>query len=353
MAKHRSVIAIEHDSDQEARVTLAPPETESWFRLFRSIVRNGIWAELGPAARGVLIVLTEAVNDQIRRESGQWLAWPSVPTIAKRAGLADRNVYVGIKELEAKHLVRRMAPGGGRKQSTYELLAPKRIATSEADSPTLSLSSGVTKSSGVQRSSGVPGRVRQGSHDEQIRQQRQSVSRLNDSSIRAQLADAGIGEPVLSRLITENTEDELLLRFRDWKTRQKLGSKLGVAWLIASIQQKYELHDHTQREIDGENKAAVVKVNRVRALEKEAEAERALAEIDRQTRAMLGAMSDEELAHWKSVVIAEYPTLFRQPAKVDPATDKRLRTLILGKLAHLVAPDLADARDSVGPAQLR
>lgn len=341
MAKHRSIIAVEHDEGQEARVTVGPPDDQSWFRLFRGIVRTGIWADLGSGARSVLVVLAESVNDNLRRENGQWLAWPSVPTIAKRAGLAERNVYVALRELEAKDLIRKIAPGGGRRQTTYELRAPKAAEKSE---PAPTLPSGVTKASGVTISTGVPRPPRQVTPDLGVTQQRESISRTNhnssgeESKVLVALREAGVAEPTLTRLVTDHEEAEVLLRLEDWKNRKAAGSKLGVAWLIASIQHKYDLHESTHRAAEQRAQATAASAHRLRQLEAEEAEARRQREIEEQVTTMFEAMSDEELDHWKGVVVAEFPSLIKNPERADPRANDRLRRLILGKLAHLVAP---------------
>ena len=74
--------------------------------------------------------------------------------------------------------------------------------------------------------------------------------------------------------------------------------------------------------------------------EQEAQRQR---EIELQARALFDQMSDEELDHWKGVVIGEFPGIVRNAERADPRANNQLRTLILGKLGHLVAP-LEDAR---------
>jgi len=152
------------------------------------------------------------------------------------------------------------------------------------------------------------------------------------------LADAGVAEPTLSRLVVEHAEDELLLRLRDWKNRTAAGSKLGVAWLIASIRHRYDLHESTREEVERRERDAAATGHRLRALEAEAAEERRQREVDARVTSMFDAMSDEELAHWKGVVVAEFPSLIRDPDRADPRAHDRLRRLILGKLVHLVAP---------------
>lgn len=354
MSKHRSIIAVEHDADQEARVTVGPADDQSWFRLFRGLVRTFVWADLGPAAKSVLIVLAESVNDHLRRENGQWLAWPSVPTIAKRAGLAERNVYVALRELESKDLIRKIAPGGGRRQTTYELRPPKPAApqpdapAKEPSTAPLTKASGVTRASGVTTATRQPRPARHGTPDSGVSQQRQSNSRLNNSSnsdtsaARGEafnaLREVGVAEPMLSRVAAEHPEKDLLLRIQDWKNRNAAGSKLGVAWLIASIQQKYELHEKTRDNIDRQALAASASANRLRQLELDAAEEKRQQEIDEQVQSLFDSMSDEELAHWKAVVVTEFPSLIRDPERADPRVHERLRRLILGKLSHLVCP---------------
>lgn len=164
---------------------------------------------------------------------------------------------------------------------------------------------------------------------------------MSDSSAsraRAGLAEAGVEEPMLSRLAAEHDEPELLLRLEDWWARRAAGSKLGVAWLIASIRDRYELHPstHAANEKRAAARAADERRRRAAAAD-EAEARRQRA-LDARAEALFDAMSDEELAHWKAVVVAEFPALVRNADRADPRAHDGLRRLILAKLIELVCP---------------
>lgn len=342
MAKQTHIV----HSDDPVRVTVEPLAASdlSWFRLFRSVVHSGVWAKLTPAAAKVLVVLAECVNDSIRKEQNRWIAWPSIATIGLRAGVERRAAQKAIAQLEEFGLVRRCRrrnAARGDYSNEYELTPPPAHADAQgrANEDAHGGADGQTHPGAIvdapaprkgKRPPGAAARAQQ--------RQNKTETLLDSSSTRSRLIGAGIGEPVLSRLISTETNDELLLRLKDWETRKKLGSKLGVAWLIASITNKYELHERTQRELDQSANQAAARAHRLKQLEEDAAEERRQREIDTQAQAMFDEMSDEELAHWKRVVMDELPGMVRGADRVDPRTHPKLRRLILGKLSHLVCP---------------
>jgi len=352
--RHRSVIAIDHDADQSATVTLAPT-TEGgalgtgWFRLFRDLVRGGTWAQLGNGARSVLVVLCESVNDAIRREQGEWLAWPSVPTIAKRAGLAERNVYVALKELEAKKLISKLAQGGGRRQTTYAVKPP--VVVNADQFPPLTQASGVTDSTGMMGTSGVtgatrlPGRPRQASPVRAVMQQRESILRENDSSkengvdgdLEGELKKAGITPKVIARLLKEHESRHIELHLMDWQTRRESGQRLGVAWLLAAIRDDYAPAQKTLARIDGEKGRLLRVRNDEDERTKQKQEEARIEEIERRAIARFDELSDAELCAWRERVVEEMPVLLRDARSADPRTHVRLRRMILAKLGHEVS----------------
>ena len=95
-----------------------------WFRVFNAVIDSGAWAELSPSAKAVLPVLARNVNEQVRQDRGEWLAWPSIRTIQKLAGTQRAATYYAIAELEQAGLLARRAGGGGRHTTMYQLLDP-------------------------------------------------------------------------------------------------------------------------------------------------------------------------------------------------------------------------------------
>ena len=374
--RHRSVIAIDHDDAHEAHVTLSPVDSPrdglpdgkfggGWFRLYRDLVRGGIWAQLGPAAKSVLIVLYEGVNDHIRREQGQWLAWPSVPTIARLAGLAERNVYVALKELEARQLISKLAPGGGRRQTTYELRPiPKGVPMSvpmsapkfdHLSNPPLTNSSGVTNSSPehpgppLTRSSGHPRRIHHPTPAQDVSQQRESLKRKKNNIAEAEVVEvenqemmdrltgSGLSAKASSKLVLEYSKDRIDRHLIDWEIRKHAGKKLGVAWLLAAIRDDYSLHAHTQTKLDDAKAQERSTQHRLTVAMEQERQRRLEADMDSRANARFDAMSDAQLSELASAVVEEFPWMFRSNEASDPRSNDKLKRLILGKLVHLPA----------------
>lgn len=111
-------------SEEPARVRVDVDGGGIWFRVFADLVRSGLWATLSPSAGKVLMVLFDHVNEEIRGERGEWLAWPSASTIARFSGVSRPTVFRALAELEKAGLVRRRTSGGGASPSTYQLLRP-------------------------------------------------------------------------------------------------------------------------------------------------------------------------------------------------------------------------------------
>jgi hypothetical protein len=341
MAKQTHIV----HSDDPVRVTVEPLTSNdlSWFRLFRSVVHSGVWAKLTPAAAKVLVVLAECVNDAIRKEQNRWIAWPSIATIGLRAGVERRAAQKAIALLEEHGLVRRCRrrnASRGDYSNEYELTPPPAHAGAQGGAAENAqegvfektpdrASVSAPRPRSAKRSPGAAARAQQSTDKKETR---------SDSSIRAKLVSAGIGEPTLSRLLDTESEEELLLRLQDWETRKRVGSKFGVAWLISSIQQKYELHERTLRDLDQAEKRAAAQNRRQAELEEQAKEDERQRAIEARAQAMFDEMSDEELAHWKGVVLKEFPGIVRNADRADPRASNQLRTLILAKLGHLVCP---------------
>ena len=124
--KHHTVIT----SDQPVNVVVGDQADDGWFRMFRAVV-DQTWAKLPPAAAKVYVVLARfatPVND--------WMAWPSVATIAKRAGLAERQVYRALAQLKGLGLIiirqsGRGRPREGKRSTLYQLLPPTKPDTGD------------------------------------------------------------------------------------------------------------------------------------------------------------------------------------------------------------------------------
>lgn len=81
---------------------------------------SAVWdADLTPTKKLVLLALADQANDD-------GLCWPSVGTIEKRTGLAERGVQIALAELEeANHLKRKFRSG----HSTYYYIHPRTTCT--------------------------------------------------------------------------------------------------------------------------------------------------------------------------------------------------------------------------------
>ena len=338
------------DSDVPVRVTVEPADPphpppaagQPWFRLFRSLVHSGVWAELTPAAAKVLIVLGECVNDRRRDEEGRWHAWPSVATIAGRSGCQRRAVQKALADLEARGLIsrcRRRTARRGDYSNEYELHPPaSEDAPEEAHEDAHGGASGATPAPASEPAPRRRGPVRPAGAARCARQSRTRTEpdTTADGPAAEALRAAGIEQPMLGRLVAGHDAEKLLLRVEDWRTRNKLGQRLGPAWLIASVRDGYDLHEATVAEREKAAKADAAADRRATLAAERAAADAESARLDAAAGAMLDAMSDDELAHWRGVVVGQFPALARHLRDADPRRDDRLRRLIQGKLVHLV-----------------
>jgi hypothetical protein len=344
----KSFIAVEHSDEQVAQVTIGPAGggagQEAWFRLFRALVLSGTWASLSDAACRTYIVLAESVNDALRRDNGEWLAWPSAETIARRSGVTRRSVFRAVDELEAARLLERRR-GGGRKSTQYCLLSPKQWAA-----PVTPVTP-VTSVSPVPAVSSQPRPPRHGSDDVAVtRQRKKDRASIDSSRARGALIEAGVGSPTLEQLLANHSEDELLLRIEDWHQRKTVGKDRSVAWLIASIRNRYDLHPKTVARREATEKKAVREaIEARRRAEEQAEEERQ-RQIERRVGEMFDALGDDELQEWKERAIEEYtPGLSRGLERADPRVNERLKRRILGLLSRELAGEF-DARGGAAAA---
>ena len=343
------------DGTEAPRAPHAPPaKGEPWFRLFRSVVHSGLWAELTPASAKVLIVLAECVNDKRRGDEGRWFAWPSVATIGERAGLGRRAVQKALGDLETRGLIdrcRRRTAKRGDFSSEYELHPPARAANDSAQEgahdgahpPAHGATPGPAAEAAPAGRGDVPGagaaRCAQQSKTRPENDQTDTGAAVDglEGAARAALAEAGVAAAMAAKLLASAGADEVMLRVGDWRRRRGLGQRIGPAWLIASIRDGYDLHEATLAEAERARRAEAAESHRAAEAADRAAADAESARLDAAAAELLAAMSDEELGHWKRQVLAEFPSLSRTLADADPRTDVRMRTLIQGKLVHLVA----------------
>ena len=106
---------IKHD--QPVRVEIGESSDGRWFKLFHAVVESGLWAEMGPTAAKVLVVLAKHADDR-------WVAWPSMSSIMRLTGTPRASTYEAITWLEEKGLLQRRDRGGGRHSTTYQLSEP-------------------------------------------------------------------------------------------------------------------------------------------------------------------------------------------------------------------------------------
>ena len=115
-----------HIIQTDSPVTISVTQLESpWFRLYRAVVRSGLWRTVSGSSRLLLVVLADLVNDEIRKDRGDWIAWPSIATLCESTGLTDRSIQRAVKELE-RFGVLSVRSGGGRKTNTFEMLPPTK-----------------------------------------------------------------------------------------------------------------------------------------------------------------------------------------------------------------------------------
>jgi DNA-binding transcriptional ArsR family regulator len=68
--------------------------------LYNWMIDSGIWAELSPKAKALYIALLRHVDHDTR------CCWPTVDLLSREAGLSERTVSYGLRELERRKLVK-------------------------------------------------------------------------------------------------------------------------------------------------------------------------------------------------------------------------------------------------------
>jgi hypothetical protein len=336
-ARHTTLI----QSDTPVNVVVDSSTDQTWFRIFRALVHGGHLAQLTPAATKVLIILAECVNDTMRRDSGQWIAWPSLDTIAARAGCSRKAVTVAVSELETRKLLRRRQ-GGGRHTTQYELIAPSSPAREKpVASAVKSTSQPAVKPASQTAVKTASRHARTSLHstgEAGFPRQRKTTENQKTSSRAATVLEGlGVGEPTLSRLLENHSEDELLLRIEDWNTRKEAGQSKPVAWLIASVFQRYDLHAKTLRKQEELRARELQMQKQAEAeLQKQAAMERE-RQIEQQVDELFDSSSEAELEHWSQQVATEYPGLARHVPGADVRSNRKLCRLIKGLMSRQFA----------------
>lgn len=161
------------------------------------------------------------------------------------------------------------------------------------------------------------------------------------------LAARGVGEPVLSRILSDHSPDDIRDHVMDFDLRNKLPgqSKKNAGWLAQSILIGYDLHEKTRKQIESKQRAeAAGEAKRRQHLDEEREADRQ-AQLDAWTEEAFAALDDEELGAWKRKVLEEYASLpkMNQLTRADPRENERLSRLIKGLLVKFAPTGLLGA----------
>lgn len=305
--KHRSVIHVEHERDQVIRTVVEPSVDERWFRIFRAIVKTGVWARLTPAAAKSYVVLAEHVNDEERKRSGRLVAWPAITTIAQYCGISRQAVMGALNELEKGKLIERVR-GGGRDTTKYEILPIKsaEIATSHPERPSKRGLRHQTSTLDHTRQVRLSGEDKQGSRQGSrtlastrqagLPQQRQITESDNSRSARQALIDAGVGDPMLAKLLGANEPEVLLWRAKDFQNRIKGRERKNVGWLVWSIQNHgiAEWHKTTLREMEQEKEQQARHAGRAAKIAEEIEKEKEEADHEKMVNETFEEMDDKE-----------------------------------------------------------
>lgn len=124
-AMHRTLIV----TDEPVQVSVTPGGGR-WFKIWHSVIENGLWARLSGAAGKVYLVLGKHANGH-----PQLVCWPSVTTLQTLSGVSRASVFTALKELEAAGLIHeRRAGKNGTTTTTYQLVEPKAHGTPTASS---------------------------------------------------------------------------------------------------------------------------------------------------------------------------------------------------------------------------
>lgn len=107
--KHTTIIS----SDEPVTVSV-DGSGGRWFRMFCHLVETGAWARMSDSACRVYVVLA-------KHASRDWIAWPSLATLADVAGCSTASVKRATNELQHEGLLQRFR-GGGRRSTCYRLL---------------------------------------------------------------------------------------------------------------------------------------------------------------------------------------------------------------------------------------
>jgi hypothetical protein len=384
--KHRDLISIEREADQEVRVTIGQTtgggrEIDGGYsQLFNRVMSSGIYADLPLAARAVYTALVYLADNQRQfMIDGKDGSGVNVDRIMKVSGCGETAVKQSMKVLAERQLLRILRKGGSevngtRVASIYQLLLPVAGYEHLSKSPAkagynpvpghaATRYPGAVRPGTAARPDPVPGRETTPnpiasrpatrspsvhSSRKQTRTDRSSTATTNEGDeLRDMLAARGVGEPVLSRILSDHPPEDVRAHVLDFDIRNKLPgqSKKTAGWLAQSILIGYDLHEKTRKQLDAVQRAeAAGEAKRRQQLDEEREAERQ-AQLDAWTDEAFDALDDDELAAWKRKVMEEYASLpkMRELGRADPRESERLSRLIKGMLAKFAPAELLGA----------
>jgi hypothetical protein len=357
-----------------------------WHSGFNRVYEWGYFANLSPAAKAVYKILEWRAdyNNQFvvnARPDGMGLGYAG---IAKFAGVSVESVKRAMSELTVLDLVRvtrrhRYFKGGEAPNAPkqYQLTVPAvsfsdRLADlsdaerkqvfrqGKASAALATARSSVTPPSGHTQSPlgntpdpTVQARMtpREGrgravdrvadALNSKIRDHQDSSKKADATDLESELRKRGVGEPLLSRLMTNTPADVIRRHLMDFDIRNQLPGqpKKSPGWLVKSITVPYELHEKTTQCFEREaKKARGEEVRQQQRAAEDAEAEQT-ARLEQWTEEQFQQLDEEELRAFQRKVIEQYGRLARGLDNADPRTHERLRRLIKGMLAHLYPGD--------------
>jgi hypothetical protein len=392
--KHRDLISIEREADQEVRVTIGQTTAGGreidggYSQLFNRVMNSGIYADLPLAARAVYTALVYLADNQRQfMIDGRDGSGVNVDRIMKVSGCGETAVKQSMKVLADRQLLRVLRKGGSevngtRVASIYQLLLPvagyEHLSKAPANRSNASVPGhattrypGASRPGTVARPDPVPGREptpnpsasRPATRSPNVHSSRKETRNVDrpavsgpavgtttaesSDELRSMLAARGVREPVLSRIVSDHSRDDIRAHVLDFDLRNKLPgtSKKNAGWLAQSILIGYDLHEKTQRQLDTARRTEQASEARRRAEQLEADEADRQARLDEWTEEAFAALDDDELNAWKRKVLEEYASLpkMRDLGRADPRENERLSRLIKGLLVKFAPAELLGA----------
>ena len=178
--------------------------SEQFGRLPYAMIDAGLYAGMKRAEALTLIAIAGHVKKK------DWTAWPSIPRIARLAGLSTRSVERAIVSLEAKGLMTYERGGGREHPNIYQLTTNPDDSVGVSDDQTPASPSPRPRQTGTETPASQslnPGTATPGEQKENIKQQQNrdaaaesSPTQDTDSAVVKLLTSEGIGEPKRSEI---------------------------------------------------------------------------------------------------------------------------------------------------------